>query len=64
MMVYPKCPECNSTKISVLCTVWLDFTDNEPVLDSKDAEYAEPTESKDNAFCRHCNHVYYMESDK
>ena len=59
-METPECPECGSTNISVLCRVWLDFTEGTPELDPNDGEYAEPSPEPENAICRHCEHGFAM----
>jgi hypothetical protein len=60
-MMNPICPECGSSNVSVVCKVWLDFTDGQPALDSNDGEYAEPVPEANNALCRHCEHEFTVE---
>lgn len=52
-MIIPKCPECSSTNVSLLCKVWLNFTNGIAELDGEDGDAAEPfPEPGNNAICR------------
>ena len=59
----PNGPEsrCGSPNVSVICKVWLDFSDGRPELDSNDGDYAEPYSEPDNALCRACEHAFTVE---
>jgi hypothetical protein len=60
-MTNPKCPDCGSTKVSVVCKVWLNYGDGIPELDGEDGDYAEPyPEPGNNAICRHCEHTFII----
>ena len=57
-MLTPQCAECGGTNVSVLCKVWLDFTNGTPELDPNDGEYAAPFAEPGNAICRSCEHNF------
>jgi hypothetical protein len=60
-MIIPKCPECSSTNVSLLCKVWLNFTNGTAELDGEDGDAAEPfPEPGNNAICRYCEHAFSL----
>jgi hypothetical protein len=58
-MIIPGCPDCSGTNVSLLCKVWLHFTDGIPELDGEDGDFAEPfPEPSNNAVCHDCEHTF------
>jgi hypothetical protein len=58
-MIIPKCHECRSANVSLLCKVSLNFANGTAGLDGEDGNAAEPfPEPGNNAICRYCEHAF------